>query len=68
MRAAYIVLSKASNHQNTLIKTGYDRNIFDAILKETFFVMSAEGDDAEYEEEIYLDDVDDSMLDEVVIG
>ena len=30
--------------------------------------LEAEGDEADYEEEIYLDDVDDSMLDEVVIG
>ena len=30
--------------------------------------LEVEGDDAECEEEIYLDDVDDSMLDEVVIG
>ena len=30
--------------------------------------LEAESDDAECEEEIYLDDVDDSMLDEVVIG
>ena len=28
----------------------------------------AEGDDAECEQEIYLEDVDDSMPDEVVIG
>ena len=30
--------------------------------------LEAEGDDAEREKEIYLDGVDDSMLDEVVFG
>ena len=30
--------------------------------------LEAEGDDAECEQEIYLDDVDDSMLDDIVIG
>ena len=40
MRTAYIVLSKASNHQNTLIEINQiKQHISDAILKKTFFVM-----------------------------